>query len=122
MHGADESLHKAARVSRILLRLDVLQTVLAKTDCSTVKSRYLAECCSMDDRCAVQLRAYCGRLGHDKKGERTAVLVRQLADWAVGARHMHAVIKLPLDGLQEQVRQHTYACMHSLTSHTCKLT
>jgi len=70
----------------------------------------------------VQLRAYCSRLGHDKKGERTAVLVRQLADWSVGARQMHAVIRLPLDGLEEQVRLLTHARMHSLTSHTYKLT
>ncbi len=63
----------------------------------------------------MQLRAYCGQLSHDKKGERTAVLVRQLADWAVGARQMHAVIRLPLGGLEEQVRQHTHACMHALT-------
>ena len=66
----------------------------------------------MNDRCTVQLRAYCSRLGHDKKGERTAVLVRQLADWAVGARQVHAVIKLPLDGLEEQVHDNTHAHMY----------
>ena len=54
------------------------------------------------------------------------MLVRQLADWAVGARQMHAVIRLPLHGLEEQVRQHIkhacmHACTHSHTSHTYTL-
>ncbi len=52
----------------------------------------------------VQLRAYCGSLPRETKVERTTVLITQLADWAVGARQMHAVIRLPLDGLEEQVR------------------
>ncbi|KAL0028141.1 hypothetical protein WJX77_009663 [Trebouxia sp. C0004] len=59
--------------------------------------------CGVFTEACTELQAYCGRLSHDKKGERTAVLVRQLADWAVGARQMHAVIRLPLDGLEEQI-------------------
>ena len=54
--------------------------------------------------CSLQLRAYCGSLSQDKQAERTAVLIAQLADWAVGARQVHAVIRLPLSGLEEQVR------------------
>ncbi|DBB06880.1 hypothetical protein WJX82_003376 [Trebouxia sp. C0006] len=59
--------------------------------------------CGVFTEACSELRAYCGQPSHDKKGERTAVLVRQLADWAVGARQMHAVIRLPLGGLEEQI-------------------
>ena len=54
--------------------------------------------------CSLQTRAYCGSLSQDKQAECTAVLIAQLADWAVGARQVHAVIRLPLSGLEEQVR------------------
>ena len=49
------------------------------------------------------------------------MLVRQLADWAVGARQVHAVIKLPLDGLEEQVYDNTHARTHTCISHTCNM-
>lgn len=52
----------------------------------------------------MQLRAYCSSLSQETKAERTAVLLSQLADWAVGSRKLHTVIRLPLDGLEEQVR------------------
>ena len=51
----------------------------------------------------MQLRAYCAGLSQEQKGGQTAVLIRQLADWGVAAKQMHEVIRLPLDGLEEQV-------------------
>lgn len=51
---------------------------------------------------AMQMQKYCNSLGEDVKAEHTAVLVTQLANWAVASRKMQHVIKLPLDGLQEQ--------------------
>ena len=55
--------------------------------------------------CCLQLRTYCASLSQQKQPERTSVLIRQLADWAVGDRKMYAVLRLPLDGLEEQVWQ-----------------
>ena len=54
--------------------------------------------------CLLQLRAYCGSLSQDTQAECTAVLIAQLGDWAVGAGQVHDVIRLPLTGLEEQVR------------------
>ena len=51
----------------------------------------------------LQLRAYCAGLSQEQKGGQTAVLIRQLADWGMAAKQMHEVIRLPLDGLAEQV-------------------
>ena len=51
----------------------------------------------------LQLRAYCVEVSQEQKGGQTAVLIRQLADWGMAAKQMHEVIRLPLDGLEEQV-------------------
>lgn len=42
-------------------------------------------------------------VSQEQKGGQTAVLIRQLADWGMAAKQMHEVIRLPLDGLEEQV-------------------
>ena len=51
----------------------------------------------------MQLRAYTGSLASDVKSQRTPVLVTQLLNWAAESRQVHAVIRLPLDGLEQQV-------------------
>ena len=51
----------------------------------------------------MQLRAYCAGQSQEQKGGQTAALIRQLADWGVAVKKMHEVIRLPLDGLEEQV-------------------
>ena len=51
----------------------------------------------------MQMRAYCGRQAPDVKADRTAALMTQLLGWAVDARRVHAVIGLPMNGLEEQV-------------------
>ena len=47
-------------------------------------------------------------MSQDVKAECTGALVVQLANWAVHVHQMQDVIRLPLDGLQEQ------ACKFSL--------
>lgn len=53
------------------------------------------------------MRSYCDSLSQDVKAECTGAMVVLLANWAVHARQMQNVIRLPLDGLQEQACHHT---------------
>ena len=52
----------------------------------------------------MQLRAYTGSLASDVKAKTTSVVMTQLLDWAADSRQVHAVIRLPLDGLEQHVQ------------------
>lgn len=48
--------------------------------------------------------AYYRKLSPDKKAEHTAILIVQLCNWAAATSRVQDIIKLPLDGLEEQAR------------------
>ena len=87
------------------MQLLIQQMSLLKTTCSglLVERSYDRVTLSRQHCYCMQMRAYCGGLSTDVKADRTAVLMTQLLDWAVGVRQVHAVIGLPLNSLDEQV-------------------
>lgn len=104
--------------------------MIGETECSEASqgpcsyANGMQQCQSGTLVCALQMQRYCNSVSQDVKAEHTGALMVQLANWAVASRQMQDVIKLPLDGLQEQVGLWCCSCcccpgMHRIISRQC---